>query len=94
VGPQLEHRLRIILHGEPSGRKRHDHDPKGRCVETPRSDVHDVPLILPFQALVDTFRNTTEELGNITTQYATSNKAAQLHRALTNSREAMSHVAT
>jgi hypothetical protein len=31
----------------------------------PRSDMHDVPLIRPFQESLDTIKNTTEELHNV-----------------------------
>jgi hypothetical protein len=56
--------------------------------EVPRSSTHDVPLLWPFQASVDTIKDTTEELRSITAQYALSNKAAQLHPAPSSSREA------
>jgi hypothetical protein len=59
----------------------------------PRSGVHNVPLILPFQAPTDTVRNTTEELCNVAAQYATSNKAAQLCLTPSDSGEASSDVA-
>jgi hypothetical protein len=73
--------------GEPSSRKRQSHDPKGIGAEAPRSGAHDVLLILPFQALVGTFRNTIEVLCSVATQYATSIEAAQLRPVPSNSGE-------
>jgi hypothetical protein len=75
-------------HGEHKSQRRHSCDSKGPGVETPRSGTRDVPLILPFQAPVDTIRNTTEELRSVTAQYATSNKADQLRPTPSNSGEA------
>jgi hypothetical protein len=54
----------------------------GAVVAVPGSDVHDMPLLWPFQASANTVKDTTEELRNI------SNKATQLHPAPSNSREA------
>jgi hypothetical protein len=81
--------------GEPSGRRRHCRDPKGPGANTSRSSAHDAPLILPppSQALVDTIRNTTEELCSITAQYTASNEAVQLCPAPSNNREESSNVA-
>jgi hypothetical protein len=52
-----------------------------------------VSLIPPFQAPAHTIRNTIEELCSVTTQYTTSNEAAQLRPAPSNSEEASSDVA-
>jgi hypothetical protein len=51
-----------------------------------------VPLILTFQALADTVRNTTEELHSVAAQYATSNKEGQLHLAPSDIGETSSNV--
>jgi hypothetical protein len=50
--------------------------------------------MLPFQILADTVRNTTKEPRSVTTQYAAINEAAQLHPALSNSREVSANVVT
>jgi hypothetical protein len=47
-----------------------------------------------IEAPSNTTRNTTEELHGITTQYTASDEVAQLHPALSNSREAPPEVAT
>jgi hypothetical protein len=92
VGAQPEWHALNLHHGEPSGWRRHDHDSKGPRAEAPRSGVHDMPLILPFQSPADTVRNTTEELHSVTTQYTASNKATQLRSALSHSGEVSSDV--
>jgi hypothetical protein len=56
--------------------------------EVPKSGVRDMPLLWPFQASVDTVKDTTKELRSITTQYAINNKVAQLHPTPSSSREA------
>jgi hypothetical protein len=48
VGTQLERCARNPCHGEPSGWRKHIHDPKGLGAEVPRSGVLDVPLTRPF----------------------------------------------
>jgi hypothetical protein len=50
--------------------------------------MHDVSLLRPLHAPTDTVMNTTEELRNVTTQYAVGSKAAQLHLVLSSSWEA------
>jgi hypothetical protein len=67
VGTQPERHAQNPHHGEPSGRRKHDHNLKAPGAESPRSGAHDVLLILPFQASTHTIRNTTEELRNIAT---------------------------
>jgi hypothetical protein len=52
-----------------------------------------VSLILPFQASIDTVRNTTKELRNVTTQNAANNEVNQLRSAPSNSRKASFDVA-
>jgi hypothetical protein len=79
-------------HGEASAQRRHGRDPKGSGAEALRSGTHDVSLILSFQALTNTVRDTTKELRNATAQYVTSSEAAQLHLAPSNGREASSNV--
>jgi hypothetical protein len=54
--------------------------------EVPRSGVHDVPLLQPFQASANTIKNTTEESHSVTDQCTVSNKVAQLHPAPSSSR--------
>jgi hypothetical protein len=49
--------------------------------------MHDVPLLRPFLASVNTVKDTTEELHSITIQYNVSNKVAQLYTAPSSSRE-------
>jgi hypothetical protein len=85
VGAQPEWRAWNPCHGEPNGWRKHSRDPKGLGTEVPRSDV---PLIRPFQASVDTVKNTIVELCNITTQYTIGNEVAQLHTAPSSSAEA------
>jgi hypothetical protein len=94
VGAQPKWRVWNLLHGEPCGRRRHNHDPKGTRAEVPRSGSHDVPLMLPFHAPANTIRNMTKESHSVTAQYATSNEAGQLCPASTNSREASIDVTT
>jgi hypothetical protein len=53
----------------------------------PKSIMHDVPLLRPFLASVNTVKDTTEELHSITIQYNVSNKVAQLYTAPSSSRE-------
>jgi hypothetical protein len=52
-----------------------------------------VSLILPFQASIDTVRNTTKELHNVATQNAANNEVNQLRPAPSNSRKALFDVA-
>jgi hypothetical protein len=54
----------------------------------PRSDVRDVPVIQPFQASIDTIKNTTKELRSVAAYCAVGNEAAQLHPTPSSSREA------
>jgi hypothetical protein len=88
VGAQPEWRAWNPRYNEPNGWRKHNRDPKGPRVEVPRSDACDVPLIRPFQASVDTVKNTIEELCSITTQYTIGNEVAQLHPAPSSSGEA------
>jgi hypothetical protein len=53
----------------------------------PRSSAHDVPLIRPFQASIDTVKNTTDELRSMDAKYTVNNEATQLHPAPTSNRE-------
>jgi hypothetical protein len=53
-----------------------------------RSGSHDMPLMLPSQALADTTRNTIKESHNAAAQYTTSSEAAQLHPAQSSSKGA------
>jgi hypothetical protein len=92
VSVQPEHHVWILHRNKPSGRKRHGGNPKGIRAEAPRSGACDVTLILPFQALVDTFRNIIEDLRSVAAQYATSNEAAQLHQVPSNCQEALSDI--
>jgi NAD-dependent dihydropyrimidine dehydrogenase PreA subunit len=92
VGAQPEQHVRDPRHGEPSGRRKPSHDPRGPVAEVPRSNVRDVLLLRPFQASADTVTDTTVELRSIASQYAISNKVAQLHPALGSSREASPNV--
>jgi hypothetical protein len=55
--------------------------------------MQDLPLILPFQAPIDTIRDATEELRTITAQYDASHEVAQLRPAPSNGREASSDIA-
>jgi hypothetical protein len=92
VGTQLEHHVWNPHHGEPSDRKRLAHDTKGPGAEVSRSSMCDMSLTQPFQALIDIFKNTTEELYNIAAQYATSNEVVQLRLTPSNGKEASSAV--
>jgi hypothetical protein len=51
-----------------------------------------VPLLRPFQASVDTIKETTEELCSVTTLYAVSNKVTQLHSGPSSSRGASPNI--
>jgi hypothetical protein len=93
VVAQPERATRNLHHGEPSYRRRLSCDRKGPAVETPRSSPYDVPLTQPFQEPADIFKNTTEEMHNVTAQYAASNESAQHRPVPSNSREASSNVA-
>jgi hypothetical protein len=88
VVAQPERATRNLHHGEPSYRRRLSFDRKGPAVETPRSSAYDVSLTQPFQEPTDIFKNTTEELHNVTTQYAASNESAQHRPVPSNSWEA------
>jgi hypothetical protein len=48
VGAQPERHTWNPHHGEPSGWRRHGHDPKGPRAKVPRSSTCDVPLTQPF----------------------------------------------
>jgi hypothetical protein len=88
VGTQPEQHAQDLLHSEPSGQRKPSRDPRGLVAKVPRSGVHDMPMLWPFRALIDTIKDTIEELGSIAAQRAISNKAAQLHPAPSSSREA------
>jgi hypothetical protein len=88
VGAQPERCTQDPRDGEPSGQRKPNHDPRWPLAEVPRSGTHDMLLLRPFQASADIIKDTTEELHNITAQYAISNKAAQLHPTPSSSREA------
>jgi hypothetical protein len=92
VGAQPEWCTQNPHHGEHNGRRRHGRESKGPGAEAPRSGARDVPLILTFQALADTVRNTTEELHSVAAQYVASNKEGQLHLAPSDIGEASSNV--
>jgi hypothetical protein len=88
MGVQPKRCARNPRHDKPVVGRKHSHDHKGLGVEVPRSDAHNMPLIQPFQASVNTIKNTTEELHSVDTQYAVSNEVAQLHPTPSSSMEA------
>jgi hypothetical protein len=55
-----------LCHDEPSGRGKPNHDPGASVDEMPRMGTRDMPPLRPFQALVNTVKDTTEELRSIT----------------------------
>jgi hypothetical protein len=88
VGTQPERHPWNPRYREHNSWRRHYRDPKGPGAEAPRSGVHDVKLTPPFQAPVDSFRNTIKGLRSIAAQYAASDEAAKLcpvlgHREVT-----------
>jgi hypothetical protein len=91
---QHERRTRDPHHDKLSSQRRHGCDPKAARAEVHRSGSHDVPLMLPSQALADIISNTIKEPRGTAAQYVASNEATQLHPSPSSSKGASTKVTT
>jgi hypothetical protein len=85
--------MRNPCHDEPNRQRKSSRDPRGLVVGVPKSRSRDGPLLWPFQASTNIFKNTTEERCNVVAHHAVSDWAVQPHLDLSSIRGASPDVA-